>query len=104
MRWRLFIDDERDPAGNGWVIARTSAAAINAVYMFGIPVEIAFDHDLGDDDTSRKFVAWLTDYMITNELKFPADFTFSVHSQNPVGVEWIAGTMHNLIDYVGCEQ
>ena len=48
-----------------------------------LPQEIAFDHDLGEGDTSIVFLNYLECYMLDNELKFPKDFIYTVHSQNP---------------------
>jgi hypothetical protein len=97
--WKLFIDDERDPITNDWVIARTSIEAIHACVKFGLPHEIAFDHDLGGDDTSIHFINWLTDIIIDSRLIFPMGFSYSVHSQNPIGKKNIEGRMDNLINY-----
>lgn len=47
MNYRLFIDDERFPVTPNWFIARNSFQAIMALELYGIPQEIAFDHDLG---------------------------------------------------------
>lgn len=97
MTYKLFIDDERNPVTNDWVIARSSFEAIAAVTERGLPVEIAFDHDLGGVDTSRVFIKWLVDYLIDNEAEFAPDFTFSVHSQNPIGADWIRHYMDGLV-------
>ncbi|CAD6559603.1 hypothetical protein LMG28727_06902 [Paraburkholderia kirstenboschensis] len=51
-RYRLFIDDIRDPVAPNWVLARTSFEAITALEARGCPFEISFDHDLGGDDTA----------------------------------------------------
>lgn len=96
---RLFIDDERYPASGQWVIVRTSKQAIDWVSANGIPSEISFDHDLGGDDTSRKFVNWLVDELVDGRQHFPDDFTFTVHSQNPIGASWLRSTMTMLIQH-----
>jgi hypothetical protein len=101
IHWRLFLDDERFPVENDWKIARSSAAAREQVSRYGMPIEIAFDHDLGGEDTSRVFIRWLSDYMIDNNLKFPRYFRFSIHSQNPIGADWIENYMNRLISHIG---
>lgn len=102
VKWHLFLDDERFPRKKSyWTIARSSIDAQALVEMNGIPEEIAFDHDLGGQDTSRDFCRWLTDFMIDNDLKFPSNFTFSVHSQNPIGAKWITSYMNSLIHFRG---
>jgi len=97
--WKLFIDDERSPVSNDWVIARSSTNAIMAVCSWGMPVEIAFDHDLGGDDTSIKFIHWLMEKVLDGDLTIPEGFTYSVHSQNPIGAANIKSKMDALIGW-----
>ena len=100
MKYKLFIDDERYPVTPDWFIARNSYDAIYAVKEYGLPSEIAFDHDLGGCDTSMGFIHFLNDYMIDNNLKFPSGFKYSIHSQNPVGAKNIDVFMMNLMEYL----
>ncbi len=93
----MFIDDERFPVTDDWVIVRSSAEAINYVQQHGMPREISFDHDLGGEDTSRVFINWAIDALSHSTISFPANFTFSVHSQNPIGAQWITGTVNSLL-------
>lgn len=97
MTYKLFIDDLRDPVTTDWIIARSSTEAEDIVIHFGIPNEIAFDHDLGGDDTSMVFIHWLSHLMIDFGLIFPKHFKYSVHSMNPIGSQNIRGTMDNLV-------
>ena len=97
MTYKLFIDDERYPVKPDWFIARNSYDAIYAVKEYGLPSEIAFDHDLGSRDTSMVFLYALSDYMLDSDLKFPSGFKYSVHSQNPVGAKNIDMFMKNFI-------
>ena len=96
---KLFIDDERHPSDENYEIVRSSAEAIAWTILNGIPERISFDHDLGGEDTSRVFINWLTDQLIEGRLSFPENFKFSVHSQNPIGAQWIFGTMNQLISH-----
>lgn len=96
MGYKMFIDDERFPVTDDWVIVRSSAEAIDYVQQHGMPQEISFDHDLGGDDTSRVFIKWLIDAFCRQAVSFPVGFTFSVHSQNPIGAEWINSTINSL--------
>lgn len=98
---KLFIDDERFPVDGEYHIARSSHEAIEFVRAYGIPTTISFDHDLGGEDTVRVFIHWLMDYLIVNEYTLPEDFSFEIHSQNPVGRDWIRGTMLQLIKHFG---
>ena len=96
--YKLFIDDERFPVTEDWVIVRTSVEAISYMKDHGFPSMISFDHDLGGDDTSRPVVRWIGDQVVSEGVQLPADFNFYVHSQNPVGRDWINGTMNRIVE------
>lgn len=99
--YKLFIDDERFPITDDWVIVRTSAEAVYYVMTNGFPMEISFDHDLGGDDTSMVFIHSIIGSLIQGDLTIPRGFKYSVHSQNPVGVANIKGLMDNVIRAFG---
>lgn len=103
MSYRLFIDDEREPVGE-CVVARSSEEAFRVVLDLGFPTEINFDHDLGGDDTSMKFIWTLVNWMLDNNLQFPQGFEYTIHSQNPVGRENISAMMDSAIKVLGHEQ
>jgi hypothetical protein len=100
-RWYLFLDDERFPVEDGWVICRSSQEAVAQVTAYGFPTKIAFDHDLGGNDTSILFINWLLDQILDMKLTIPKDFEYSIHSQNPVGVANIKHYMDNIIRNFG---
>lgn len=86
-KWKLFIDDERDPVDKSFIVARSSQEAIDYVELFeSLPIEICFDHDLGGDDTSMKFIHWMSNQILDNRYQLRKDFKYSIHSQNPIGV------------------
>lgn len=91
MTWNLFIDDERFPPSDSreWVIARDGSDVIKHVLDLGMPSYISFDHDLGPDTGTGYDIAKLLvdiDMKTTEEMyRFPKDFGFYVHSQNPIG-------------------
>jgi hypothetical protein len=101
--YRLFIDDERFPVDDAYVIVRSSKDAIDIVRDRGMPTDISFDHDLGyadgGDDTTMVFLNWLTEELIKGRQAFPRGFIYSVHSQNNVGVKNIHGLMQNLLKH-----
>lgn len=97
LSYKLFIDDERFPATAGWTIVRSSPDAVRAVRELGVPSFISFDHDLGGFDTSRVFIMWLIDELLDGNIKLPDDFDFTVHSQNPIGADWIKTTMQSVV-------
>jgi len=98
MTYRMFIDDERFPPRNetDWVIVRSSAEAIAFVQEIGVPQFISYDHDLGGDDTSMKFITWMIDAYLDKKISsFPVNY--EVHSQNPVGAKNIRALLDGFI-------
>lgn len=97
---KLFIDDERTPPDDGseWIIARSSIQAIE-LCVDGCPSFISFDHDLGGDDTAMIFVHWMVDMDLDEPGFIPADFTFYVHSQNPIGRQNIEQYLNRYLIY-----
>ena len=90
---RLYIDDVRD-VPEGYDLARNSTAAIELMkyrLSVGTPyTHVSFDHDLGDDDTTRRVVMWMIEY------EHPP-ISWNVHSANPVGKEWLEGTLSRYL-------
>ncbi|QLF83458.1 hypothetical protein SEA_NICEHOUSE_245 [Rhodococcus phage NiceHouse] len=87
---KLWIDDIRE-APNDWLWCKTSTEAIWFLELwkqFQIEFDVvAFDHDLGGDDTTRVCVLWI----IENEF-FPKEV--QMLTANPVGYEWIQGMVN----------
>ena len=101
MNYKLFLDDERYPKNPDCMIARNSYDAQTFIDMWGMPVEMMLDHDLGGLDTTMVFLGWLEGYMNEHGLTFPEGFTYSVHSQNPIGAKNIKDRMEYLLEYGG---
>jgi hypothetical protein len=100
---RLFLDDERMPsqADNDMYVVRSYDDAVAYISSFGCPDFISFDHDLGDKDESKTGYA-LAKWLVYKDLfargRFiPEGFTFSVHSQNPVGAKNIEAYLTNYL-------
>lgn len=98
MTYKLFIDDERFPVSDDFVIARSSDEAISVVLDKGLPIYISFDHDLGGEDTSMRFVKWFAEHVLFGEASLDEAFDFYVHSQNPVGKKNIEAYMQNFLN------
>lgn len=81
---KLFLDDIRDPPDNTWSVARTYSDAVDLIRELGYPEEISFDHDLGDEKTGLDLAHYLIE-MDLDSKSMPGNFSFSVHSANPVG-------------------
>lgn len=116
MRYKLYLDDLRypPPLDDYYRIARNYHDALWYVKNYGIPFHISFDHDLADvrtvyvldrgiqverprEFTGYDFAKWFCDYVLTNGLDLPEDFTYHVHSANPVGAENIRAYMKNFL-------
>jgi len=92
---RLYIDDIRDPKGEFDAVMRNSEQAIRWMKIYGCPDFISFDHDLGGDDTAMVVVKWMVERDLDENGDFiPYDFTFFVHSANPVGAANISGYLN----------
>ena len=100
---KMFLDDIRDPKNDYDVIVRSYEEAINFVKENGIPTFISFDHDLGCDEMGNilkdgyDFAKWLVDMDIENIHKFPDNFTFEIHSANPIGKNHIKSILNNYL-------
>ena len=97
MPYKMFIDDLRDPVTDDWVITRSSSAALEHMREHGCPVEISFDHDLGGDDTAIRVVKEMAEMDMDNPGFIPNEFTFSVHSANPVGAQNLRGFLESYL-------
>lgn len=100
MTYKMFVDDERYPVTDDWVIARTSDEAIDYIVKYGIPTEMSLDHDLGGDDTVMRVLYEMIDMVLMDGIDFPPDFVYNVHSQNPVGAGNIRGLLDQFIKHV----
>lgn len=111
MTYALFIDDERFPPRDGrcdWVIARNLEEVRDILDARGSPEFISFDHDLGAGiptgfDIAKALVEADMDARAGStpspqargfRFTFPDGFTYTLHSQNPVG----AGNITGLLD------
>jgi hypothetical protein len=106
----MFLDDLRNPVTDCWawddehtscwVIARSSEEAKSLTKAHGCPSFIAFDHDLGGDDTSMDYVHWLIDHDINmNGTLIPKDFDYLIHSANPIGKENINSLLTSYLTF-----
>lgn len=96
---KIWVDDVR-PAPEGWEWAKTSAEAIDLLVLLTSPgmlwcpfENMSLDHDLGGDDTARRIVLWCCE----NDF-WPVE-KVTVHSANPVGIEWLEGMINRYGPY-----
>jgi len=124
MAWNLFLDDERNLEdvtwapwqvrekyrNEEWVIARSYGDAMIEILNRGFPKFVSFDHDLGDEtkhtgyDVAKQLVE---NDIISGDKEsrrgyvFPPNFSFYVHSQNPVGKANIEAYLNNYLKHKG---
>ena len=116
MGYNLFIDDEREIKDvtwmhwkvqekyrqGVWVIARNMDFVQAVVASRGMPDFISFDHDLGDDEpTGYDNAKWFVELDMANHVSFRFDenFSFVVHSQNPIGKQNIESYLNNYLNF-----
>jgi hypothetical protein len=112
---KLYLDDIRNPKSEGWTIVRNFEDFVDYINKNGLPDEISFDHDLGEDVAKEKVengiskrkarmekketksgydcAKWLCDYCWTNGIPIP---NWNVHSANPVGRDNIIGILKSF--------
>lgn len=103
--WKLYLDDIRIPEDSTYTISRTMEDAQTLILSYGVPSFISFDHDLGMDRdgnllaTGYDFAKWLVEMDMDGIIKIPKDFSFTVHSANPVGAKNIQEYLKNYLTY-----
>jgi hypothetical protein len=99
----LFIDDERDPPSDDkhwWRVIRSFGEMVNVYMNFKeFHPYISFDHDLGKGQSGLEIVKWMIHMDQRGFVKFPPNFKFTVHSQNPVGKANIEGLLNSYLTF-----
>lgn len=93
---KLFLDDLRNPPTLTWCVARSYEEAVTLVQKHGFPEHVSFDHDLGDGPTGMDFAHYLIAIDLDHGI-MPKNFTYTVHSANPIGAENIATLLDRYI-------
>lgn len=115
MTYTLFLDDIRFPEDvpynygkySNMIICRSFDDAVWTVEHRGPPQFISFDHDLEDvhyitgdgEKTGYSFAIWFAEYIMDSAVELGEDFSFYVHSMNPVGAENIRSFMNNFLEW-----
>lgn len=105
MAIKLYLDDIRNLPNESYTLVRSYDEALKYVKENGIPAFISFDHDLGVDEnekllpTGYDFAKYLVDMDMNNILVFPKDFSFYVHSANPVGKQNIESYLNGYLKF-----
>ncbi len=82
MSYKLYLDDERIPKENDFVIARTYEEACNIVSEKGLPSFISFDYWLQERYTGLDFAIWVIMYCLRENIE--PSFKFKSHSADKV--------------------
>ena len=98
---KLYLDDKRDPPdeiAGSHIVVRSYEEAVQLVKDFGFPEEVWFDHDLGTDKTGLDFAHFLIDLDLDTGA-MPGNFSYRIHSANPVGRANIAGLLDGYLRF-----
>jgi hypothetical protein len=95
MSYNLFLDDERNPPGSSFVVARNTRDAMAIVKMRGLPAFMSLDHDLGCDDTGREDNGMIFVKLLQNMYPYGPVPGYVVHSANLPGKKNIAGFLES---------
>jgi hypothetical protein len=100
-KWNLYIDDERTPKfQNEWIVVRSVKEAKALIAINGCPTVISFDHDLGDNvPTGHDLAKWIINQDLSGLLFLPIDFSYNVHSANPVGRDNICSILDSYLSF-----
>jgi hypothetical protein len=98
---RIFLDDIRKNDPDTLLITNVPDL-IKHIEANGFPSFISFDHDLGaNEQTGHDFAKLIVENVLDGKWELPLDFTFAVHSDNPVGAENIAGVLNPFLKFKG---
>lgn len=89
MSYKLYLDDQRKPVNDGFILVKDIDEFKEMVLTFGLPEAIAFDHDLGQGLGREGIdaVNWLID-----EMRFDLrNCDITCHSDNWPGKQNILG-------------
>ena len=95
---KIFLDDIRDPPDSTWEVVRTYSDAVELVHHSGFPDEVSFDHDLGTEKTGLDFAHFLIDLDLDSGA-MPGNFSYRIHSANPVGRANIEGLLEGYLRF-----
>ena len=105
MQYKLYLDDIRYPPAPDYILARNMEEAKGLIAKKGFPSHISFDHNLGIDTEGKllksgyDFAKWIVGADQSGEITIPQNFTFSIHSANPVGAQNISALLTNYLSY-----
>ena len=101
MSYKMFIDDERYPVEDDFIIVRNKNEFLSFLKRLGAPSYISFDHDLASNEYNGYDLAKILVEIDMNENGnfLPCNFSFYVHSANPVGKKNIEMFLNNYLEF-----
>lgn len=97
---KVYIDDLRN-CSEIFIICRTFNEFKDVVKNQGFPEFISFDHDLGyGEPTGYDIAKWIVEEDMKRKI-LPINFSFNVHSANPVGKANIEGLLNGYLKFKG---
>ena len=102
--YSMYLDDLRTPIEDFDCVVRSFEEAVEIFKKHGVANLISFDHDLGINNgkickSGLDVAKWIVKNDFKDEYKIPLDFSFKVHSQNPVGKKNIESLLTNYLKY-----
>jgi len=118
MKYKVYLDDERTPNDDNWIVVRNYGQFIKKISEIGLDNigVISFDHDLGDNVVNKGIIdydnieektgydaaKWLVGHYMDNfKSPFPQVY---VHSANPVGAANIINYINGFLKHMDKEQ
>ena len=111
IKVKLFIDDIRDPPNDnieGFIVLRDYDEAISWMRKNGCPQMISFDHDLASfrrqngkliEYTGYDIAKWMVERDLNANGKWLSkEFSYNVHSANPIGTANINGLLTGYLE------
>ena len=102
---KMYLDDLRTPIEEYDYVVRNYDEAISIIKEYGVPNFISFDHDLGIDSEDNllksgyDLAKWLVESDLDDKYRLPFDFSFKVHSQNPIGKQNIISLLEGYLKH-----
>lgn len=81
------------------MVIRSYREAVLYIKEHGLPAMISFDHDLGLEESGYDIAKWIVEQILDGNLDLPKEFSYTVHSANPVGKRNIEALFNNFTKY-----
>lgn len=102
---RIYLDDERNPRRNDFVITRTFNEFCNLLIESNrnndlTIEEVSFDHDLGEEKNGMDCLKFMVELDMDNFGKILSnDFKWNAHTANPCGRDNMDSYIYSYLSY-----